>query len=116
VLLVQDDPGRDDEMAAYLGRAGYFVERATTGVEALVRMRRRLPDLVVLDLELPLMSGAELIASARRDRRLATVPYVLLSAASSLPMIAAALGARAALAKPVDLDVLLAVVNRASRS
>jgi CheY-like chemotaxis protein len=63
------------------------VERATTGLRALVRMRRRLADLVVLDLQLPLMSGAELIAAARRDGRLASVPYVLLSAASSLPAL-----------------------------
>ena len=104
-------------MAPYLDRAGYVVELATTGLEALVRMRRRLADLVVVDLELPLMSGAELIAAARRDRR------------ARLRAVCPAVG-REQLAEhclnpwrprgPGQTGrsecVLLAVVNRASRS
>jgi DNA-binding response OmpR family regulator len=55
-------PRGDDEIAIYPRQADYVVERATTRVEALVRMRRRLADPVVLDLELLLLSGVELIA------------------------------------------------------
>ncbi len=77
VLVVDDDLTVSDVVARYLARDGHQVERAADGVTALQRASARPPDLVVLDLMLPGMSGLEV---CRRLRKIAPVPVVMLTA------------------------------------
>ena len=95
---------------------GYLVDEAQHGKIALEVMRRRLPHLGVLDLHLPIMGGREFLAAVRSEPRLAAVSVVLLSGANDLLAAANDPGVRAALAKPIDLDILAAVIDRATRS
>jgi DNA-binding response OmpR family regulator len=78
VLVVEDDPTVADVVAAYLRDAGMAVEEAADGVTALAVAARSRPDLVVLDLMLPALSGLEVCRRLREAR--ADLPVVMLTA------------------------------------
>jgi len=77
VLVVDDDRTVSDVVARYLLREGHQVEAVADGVVALERASVRPPDLVVLDLMLPGMSGLEV---CRRIRDIAPIPVIMLTA------------------------------------
>jgi DNA-binding response OmpR family regulator len=77
VLVVDDDPTVSDVVRRYLERAGFTVDNASDGPAALALAAECSPDLVVLDLMLPGMSGLEV---CRRLRRTSDVPVVMLTA------------------------------------
>ena len=77
VLVVDDDRTVSDVVARYLLREGYQVEAVGDGSVALERASARPPDLVVLDLMLPGMSGLEV---CRRIREIAPIPVIMLTA------------------------------------
>ena len=73
VLLVNDDPAMRQLLAAWLERAGYCVDRAADGREALAAIERECPDYLITDWEMPYINGLEL---CRRVRGLALPHYV----------------------------------------
>ncbi|GAA3496472.1 response regulator transcription factor [Streptomyces prasinosporus] len=77
VLVVDDDPTVAEIVTGYLDRAGYVVDRAGDGPDALARAAAHWPDLVVLDLMLPGMDGLEV---CRRMRGRGPVPVIMLTA------------------------------------
>ncbi|MFE2276834.1 response regulator transcription factor [Streptomyces sp. NPDC059454] len=77
VLVVDDDPTVAEIVTGYLDRAGYVVDRAGDGPDALARAAAHWPDLVVLDLMLPGMDGLEV---CRRMRGQGPVPVIMLTA------------------------------------
>jgi two-component system, OmpR family, response regulator ResD len=77
VLVVDDDPTVAEVVSGYLDRAGYVVDRAGDGPDALARAAGHRPDLVVLDLMLPGMDGLEV---CRRLRGQGPVPVIMLTA------------------------------------
>ena len=77
VLVVDDDPTVAEVVTGYLDRAGYVVDRAGDGPDALARAAAHWPDLVVLDLMLPGMDGLEV---CRRMRGQGPVPVIMLTA------------------------------------
>jgi two-component system, OmpR family, phosphate regulon response regulator PhoB len=116
VLVVEDDQRLRRLLTHYLRRVGYVVDEASDGAEGLARMASTVPDVVVLDLMMPGIGGVEFMAACRGDPRLMAVPVVVYSGAPADEESATQLGARAYLMKPVDLDVLRAVVERVSTS
>ena len=77
ILVVDDEANIRELVSVYLTAAGYAVECAEDGVEALARMRAHSYDLVVLDIMLPGMDGAAVCAAIRKDSR---VPIIMLTA------------------------------------
>ena len=77
VLIIEDDPNVADVVTRYLQREGYEVDTADDGLEGLDRALADPPDLVVLDLMLPSLSGLEV---CRRLRASAPVPVIMLTA------------------------------------
>jgi DNA-binding response OmpR family regulator len=77
VLVVDDDPTVSDVVRRYLERAGFAVTLAADGPTALAAAQHRMPDLIVLDLMLPGMSGLDV---CRRLRERSNVPIVMLTA------------------------------------
>ena len=77
VLVIEDDPNVAEVVARYLEREGYEVEAVADGAEGLRRALANPPDLVVLDLMLPSLSGLEV---CRRLRAAAPVPVIMLTA------------------------------------
>ena len=79
ILVVEDDPDIAELVEHHLSRAGYDTSVVGTGTEALEQIRRR-PDLVVLDLMLPGLSGLEICRLMRGDPQTASVPIIMLTA------------------------------------
>lgn len=82
ILAVDDEPDLLELVRVGLTQAGYSVETASTGKEALTALRRAAPDLLVLDVMLPDLTGIELCSRIRADQRLASVPIIMLTAKS----------------------------------
>jgi chemosensory pili system protein ChpA (sensor histidine kinase/response regulator) len=98
--------------ARLLSRAGYDVSAAKDGADALQQMQRGLPDLLVIDLEMPRMDGFELARILRADGRTAQVPIVVVTSrlAEKHQRRAAEMGADAFFGKPYAEDELLACI------
>jgi len=109
VLVVDDDPDILDALSEILEVEGYEVQRARNGREALQRLERGLPDLVLLDLMMPVMDGWEF---ARSLSPAARPPIIVLSADRNVSSRAREIGAVEWLAKPFELSELLAAVRR----
>ena len=113
VLVVEDDRDLREVMAEIL--QGLFrVMQAADGAEALeiLRSSTELPDLILLDLMMPVMSGMQFRAVQRNDPRLASIPVIVMSAVTDGELKASALQPAAFLAKPTDREHMLAVVAR----
>jgi two-component system phosphate regulon response regulator PhoB len=83
VLVVDDEPEVCEIVGAMLEAVGFAVDAVASGEEALVRIRAGGPDLVVLDWNLPGMTGIELCRVIRRDPASARLPVIFLSGRSS---------------------------------
>jgi CheY-like chemotaxis protein len=116
VLIVEDESNVRWTIGQYLRGLGYVVNQAENALSAFERLRRITPDVIVLDLTSPGMDSREFVRALRDRPAFASFPIVLLSAARNLPQLTEELQPRASLAKPVDLDVLAAVVDRAAQS
>ncbi len=102
--MVDDDHDIRESLASVLSDEGYDVAEAGNGLEALAEMDRERPDVVLLDLMMPVMDGWKTLQILRRTPRHATVPVVILSAAT-------APGASDYIQKPISLDKLLALLE-----
>jgi CheY-like chemotaxis protein len=79
VLVVDDDPSMVAVIKDILGKSGYTVTGVPSGAEALRRLEVDTFDLVVTDLRMPEMSGAELIGRLQKDTTYAKIPILVLS-------------------------------------
>jgi DNA-binding response OmpR family regulator len=113
VLVVEDDPDLFDALAAALDAAGYQVELARDGSEALAVLDRFQPDVLITDLVMAGMSGEELIRAVRQ-RGGVQPRVVVVSGLDAVTARCAALGADACLRKPLDLEMLLREVAGAT--
>ncbi len=113
VLVVDDDPDLLEAVCDILEVEGYRVSRARNGREALERVAETRPDLILLDLMMPVMDGLAFARELRVREERAPVPVVVISADGN-PDHAAGVGARGFLAKPFDLEALLAMVASAA--
>ena len=85
VLVVDDDPDMRFMLKLLLERGGYQVNEAADGLAALHAMKVQKPDLVLTDLRMPIMDGAELIQKLRSDEGMAGLPIILITAYAVLP-------------------------------
>jgi CheY-like chemotaxis protein len=113
ILVVEDDAATRDAVALVLRDGGFSVTEAANGHEALLHLRTTPPpQLILLDLMMPVMNGWEFRKQQTQDPALQSIPVVIVSADTNVPQKAAALGARDYLVKPIDLDKLLEAVQR----
>jgi CheY-like chemotaxis protein len=89
VLVVEDSPTQTEQIRFFLEEGGLEVETAAHGLEALAAIRRRAPDIVVTDLEMPEMNGLELVETIRREH--SSLPVILMTAHGSEEIAALAL-------------------------
>ena len=80
ILVIDDEPDLLELVRVNLDQAGFTVETAESGKDALAALRRQRPDLIVLDLMLPDISGTELCRRVRAERDVAAVPIIMLTA------------------------------------
>src|SRR5438093_10220027 len=115
VLVVDDESDLRQLVAELLSGHGYDVVLAQHGREALERLCDHCPDLVLLDLNMPVMDGWQFRAEQRRllEPDLVNIPVLILSGADSADQHAATLDAVGAIEKPFDPDRLLNAVRMA---
>ncbi len=113
ILLVDDEPALRELLRTTFEGAHVQVDEAASGVEAEARIRRRRPDVIVLDLRMPGMSGTELCARLKGDEKTKLIPIVLLTGADAEEARRAQRsGAEALVRKPFSPLDLLAIVER----
>ncbi len=113
ILVVDDEPGVRRLLNDLFAGEGYVVSEPGDGVAALDRVRAFRPDVVVLDLMMPVMDGWTFAAECRRINTDRDVPIIAISAMFELQGAAGALralGVRACLSKPFDVDDILSLV------
>ncbi len=113
VLVVDDDAAVRELLTVLLTDEGYPVRSAGDAYEAMDAVGLDPPGLLLVDLMMPGVSGAEFLTRLRRDSRWAALPVILISAHPRLRDLAQDLGACAALAKPFDVTQLLDHIARA---
>jgi two-component system chemotaxis response regulator CheY len=107
ILVVDDDQTILTLMRNVLKEFGFEALVAGTGTAAIEAARQRRPDLVLLDKNMPGMTGSEIIKALRRERDLAHVPVVILSGEPLAPAEIAGMGAAGAIMKPFDVLTLV---------
>jgi CheY-like chemotaxis protein len=113
ILLIDDNPVTREAMSMLLAASGYCVALASNGADALQRLHEhRRPDLILLDLAMPVVDGHEFRRQQQREEALASIPILVLSGAERAEEEAAALGAAGCLHKPVDFGRLLEAIRR----
>lgn len=80
VLLIEDEPNISEAIRFILSRDGCHVTALQTGVDALEHIRADRPDLLILDLMLPGISGLEILVAVRADPETAELPVMMLTA------------------------------------
>jgi putative two-component system response regulator len=110
VLVVEDEPAIATMLAALLKQDGYRVSCAADGIEALDRLADEPPDLILLDLGLPLLDGYEVCRRIKQDPRTRLLPVIILTAQDPLDtrLRVWELGADEFISKPIQTVELLA--------
>jgi CheY-like chemotaxis protein len=104
VLVVDDDDDIRDALGSILAEEGYDVRTARNGIEAMQAIDERVPDLVFLDLIMPVMDGWRVMSAMRATPRLHAVPVVVLSALSAPEC-------ERYIQKPISLTKLMAILD-----
>lgn len=114
VLLVDDDADLRELLGLTLRDRGYHTLEAANGKEGLEVATRERPDLVILDAQMPLLDGFEMLRAMRRQRATANVPVIMLTTRSRHGDLLTGFksGAQEYLAKPVALEELQAAVKK----
>jgi DNA-binding response OmpR family regulator len=118
LLVVDDEPRAAELTAELLRRAGYVVDVAVSGGEALERVRRSAPDLMLLDYEMPDMQAPEVLDQLRSGGDRVAFPVIILTGArysNSDQVVGIERGATDYIVKGTDRQVLLARVKGALR-
>jgi CheY-like chemotaxis protein len=110
ILVVEDDEFCRDLVEQILSMNGYLVKGAANGLEALHVLETMVPDLILLDMKMPVMSGWE-FSRRLKEQRDRTIPFVIVSAAEDIRLRAQETGADGWLEKPFELDDLLQTVE-----
>jgi two-component system, cell cycle response regulator DivK len=110
VLIVDDDPAILNMLDELLQDERYETLLATDGNEAVNIAQRERPDLILMDLMLPVMDGAEAIRRLKGDPETESIHIIAMSAGANLRMHADQLPADSVIGKPFDLNTLLAGV------
>lgn len=114
LLIVEDEEAFRDFMSLALSMEGYHVRTAATGTDALGLLQATCPDLVILDISMPQISGWDILQYIRSESTLREVLVVILTANADEDTRRRAIQERvdALLVKPVRLDEILDVLKR----
>ena len=110
VLVVEDDADLREIIVLALEQQGFVVEAAENGLDAIVSLAfRPFPDAVVLNLHMPVVSGADFIEVVRSDPALAALPVILVTGARVPPEVGRR--ADAVFPKPFEIDALASTIE-----
>jgi len=115
ILIVDDESSLRRTLAEILRKRGYATLEAGDGAEALELLRDAIPALIFSDWKMPKLGGEELLRQIRNDRRLASIPVIVITAfgSSHSAIEALRLGAYDFVTKPFDLEEIALTAKRA---
>lgn len=113
VLIVDDEPFNIEVLEQALDGTGYQVVTASNGQEALAKIQGEQPDLVLLDLMMPVMDGFAVLTKVKEDPMLRDIPIIIVSAENDSKSVVKGIkqGAEDYLTKPVDTAQFLKKVK-----
>jgi twitching motility two-component system response regulator PilH len=113
VLVVDDSRTAVHALQLLLERAGYLIFTAGDGLQAIAAAKRHRPDLILMDIVMPVMNGFEATRALASDPETAAIPVIMVSGSEQAAerLWGARLGAKGFLAKPFNRDELLAKVQ-----
>ncbi len=114
ILIIEDDPIVIKLIGYFLIKENYSVSFGFNGEEGLVKAIKEKPDLILLDIMMPVMDGFQLLEILKTDKELANIPIIILSSLSQDADILRALkkGASDYLTKPLSPQILLAKIKK----
>jgi CheY-like chemotaxis protein len=109
ILIVDDEADNREVMDLVLAWEGFLISGAASGAEALAMVTAERPDLILLDVMMPLMSGYEVLTTIKADPATVDIPVMMVTALadSHTKTLALAAGAEDFLSKPLDRDELV---------
>lgn len=114
LVIIDDDSDNLDILTEILALTGHGIRAGYNGRDGLRFVRERYPDLVLVDVEMPLLDGPGMAYRMRvDDMGMEKIPVILLSGAVNLREVAAQVGTPYFLAKPYRFDQITAMVDRA---
>jgi CheY-like chemotaxis protein len=116
ILVLDDDPSLRHMLQVLLEQDGHSVIAAGDVRSALAQCKVQIPDLMIVDLMLPIEDGEMFLRQFRRQWRHEEVPVILLSASSARNEIARRLGVEATLSKPFFAEDLRELVSRLAQA
>jgi DNA-binding response OmpR family regulator len=112
ILIIEDDSDFQDIYTLYFQGADYEVLRAFNGKQGLEVLEKETPDLIILDLIMPVMDGDDFYERLRANEKWQNIPVIIASVNDKMPPKMAELGGVAgSLRKPFDIDELLRKVQ-----
>jgi CheY-like chemotaxis protein len=112
ILIVEDDPDIRLNLKLLLEGEDYSVDVAENGRVALERLSHgELPSLIILDLMMPVMDGFKFRELQQQDRRIASIPIMIMTADAHVTAKQTSIGAKAAVKKPTDALSILEMVD-----
>lgn len=117
LLIADDEPSVRALLQILFQQQGYRVSAARDGRDAVEKARALRPDVIILDIQMPIMTGLEVIAVLRGDAQFRTLPIIALTAhiRDYLPSTVGTAGFTHVLTKPFDMPELLEVIAAAVR-
>jgi two-component system alkaline phosphatase synthesis response regulator PhoP len=113
VLIVDDEPNNVDFLEQALEDSGYQLITAANGQEALTKIQSEQPDLILLDLNMPVMDGFTVLAKVKEDPDLRDIPVIIISSEQESKSVVKGIkqGAEDYLTKPVNAVLLVKKVK-----
>src|SRR5918995_967401 len=113
-LVVDDDQSIQQILEFALKDEGYEVVTASNGPEALEKARKRMPDIIILDVMMPFVDGIQVAEALHQDKQLSRTPIIMLTARATDDDVWRGwrAGAASYLTKPVDFDLLFTEIER----
>jgi len=118
ILVVDDDPINRDFFQLMLSKLGFTVEEATDGIDALSKLKKFHPDLILLDNVMPRMTGFELTKTLKEDPKTREIPIIMFSALDDVQdkLTGFELGVDDYITKPFNFSEVLARIKAALRN
>ena len=111
VLVVEDEAYLCELIGDVIESEGHTVRKASNGLEALERLRERKPQLILLDLMMPIMDGWEFMEVLRANPEWDGMPIVIITAIYDVKRTQEETGAKAVITKPFDIDQITEIVR-----
>lgn len=112
VLVFDDDESILDVIKIVLEDNSYNVATSSSGKNFLEKIKKYSPNLILLDISMPILEGQEMMKLIKKEKDLLTIPIILVSAINGLEKKAKKLGANGFINKPFDMNLLLEKVRR----